>query len=216
MSQGYYKTTAFHRLILKSYKAFSLIEILVVLLIVAFIFTLTAKRFTRKEQRVKTVFEKLSRLNRRLSTLSKLHGRTYRWVIQLNNEEPDQYWVEKKQAVKTGQLSMDIVKGPVHLPEEEGKKEDSDFALDDSFYAEPEVIPPLLDITSLESSVWDKDKTEGLAYIYYYPKGLAQETAIQFFRPDNQGRWTLYLDPVTKELITLKEEKSLAPAGGIQ
>ena len=92
----------------------------------------------------------------------------------------------------------------------EGKEEEQlDFVLDEAFYSKPEVIFPLLSVTKVESSVWEEDKTEGVVYIYYYPKGLAQETAIQFLRLDNQGHWTLYLDPVTKNFHVLKKIKSL-------
>ena len=76
--------------------------------------------------------------------------------------------------------------------------------MDDSFYSAPVKIPGLLDIVKIESPSWQEDKTEGPVYIYYYPKGLAQEISIHFLRKDGRGRWILYLDPVTKNIQILK------------
>lgn len=189
-------------------KAFSLIEILIVLFILAFVFALTARSFIRPERKIKTAFEQMTRLNRRLATLSKLHNQSYRWVIQINSEGAEQYWVEKKQSPGLDVNSKE--------DQEEKEEEAPDFIVDNSFYPNPETLNPLLEITKVESSAWDEDKTEGLVYIYYYPKALAQETAIQVFRPDNQARWTLYLNPVEKTLRLIKGQKSLDPEGGIK
>ena len=185
---------------LKSSKAFSLIEILIVLSIIAFVFVFAAQKFSRKEQRISNQFDKLIRLNRRLVTVSKLHNKTYRLAIQLDNKGPEQYWVEKKQ---TGQTKEKLSKK--NQTNEEAEKQTDDFFIDDSFYSQPEILSPLLSVTKVESPVWEKYKTKGLVYIYYYPKGLAQETNIQLLRSDNQATWTLYLDPATKNLQILKK-----------
>ena len=176
----------------KTSKAFSLIEILFVLLIIAFIFALASQKLIRKGKKVKTTFDKMIRLNKRLVILSKLHNQTYRWVIKLDPEGKEQYWVEKKQTRKK--------KGTGG-----GKNLDSHFFMDKSFYPEPESIPSILNITKVESPFWAKAKTKGLIYIYYYPQGLAQETRFYFTRPDNQAVWTLYLDPASKNIQVLKK-----------
>ena len=177
----------------KSSKAFSLIEILVVLFILAFLIAITTKRFTGKDRKIKSAFNKLIRLNSRLVIVSKIHKKEYRLVIQLNKEGPEQYWVEKKR--------------PKTVQREQSNREPnlSPFFIDESFYPEPQALPPLLQITKIESSAWKKGKTEGLAYIYYYPKGLAQETSIYFLRPDNRAEWTLYLDPVAKNFQIMEK-----------
>ena len=195
-------------------KAFSLIEILIVLFILAFIFIFASQRFSRSEKKVKTVFDKMIHLNRRLATVSQLHNQTYRWVIQLNSEEPDQYWVEKKHSQNKMPNTNTAAKKSFNSSEEDEQK--SEFVVDHSFYSEPETLPSFLDITQVERSLWTEAKTEGQVYIYYYPKGLAQETAIQLFRSDNQGEWTLYLDPAAKTLQLIKGRKSLDPNGGIE
>ena len=196
----------------KDSKAFSLIEILLVVSIISFFFLFALQKFSNQKKKIHTTFEKLVRLNRRLITSSKLFNKTYRLVIQLDDQKPETYWVEKKQAPqKIGNSAKKR-----SLRKKDTDNQNQDFTKDDSFFSKPAIIPPLLNITQIESPTWKKNKTEGLVYIYYYPKGFAQETAIQFLRTDNQARWTLYLDPVSKELRVLKQEKSLSKTGGFE
>ena len=137
-------------------------------------------------------------LNKRLVILSKLHNQTYRWVIHLDPEGREQYWVEKKQNQK------------IDIKAKEEKNLGAHFVLDESFYPKPEPISPILNIKKAESPSWAVAKTEGLVYIYYYPQGLAQETSLQFTRRGNQGAWTLYLDPASKNMRILKKGVSFA------
>ena len=177
----------------KAEQAFSLVEILVVLFILVFLVTFSSQKLFKKGQKVKAVFEQLARLNNRLVTVSTLHNKTYRLVIQLDAEKRDEYWVEKKQTANRSE------------EEEEEDKKDNEFQIDHSFYSEPQSIPSLLDITKIETR--GSAKEEGKVYIYYYPSALAQKAEIHFLRLDNKGVWTLYLDPVTKKLRVLKREK---------
>ncbi len=175
-------------LFLKSKKAFTLLEILVVLFIMVFLFTLASRRIFSAERKIGSTFNQLIHLNRRLYISSELHRNIYRLALNLNPEGVDEFWVEKQVA---------------------NKKEGKVFTLDDNFFDEPQKIHPLLNIDSVESMVWEKAKTSGMVYIYYYPKGLSQELAIQFLRSDNQGKWTLYVDPVQKEFQLLEKEKNM-------
>ncbi len=172
----------------KSKKGFTLIEILVVLFIMVFIFTLASRRLFSSQRKINTTFNELVRLNRRLYTSSRVHRNVYRLSFKLNETEPDEFWVEKQE-----------------MDKEIGKK----FILDENFFEEPQRINPLLNISSVESMKWGEAKTSGMVYIYYYPKGLSQELAIQFLRPDNQGRWTLYRDPIQREFQILEREKTI-------
>ena len=175
---------------MKSKKAFTLIELLLVIALIAFIFALSSKIFVKKRTRVKNVFNEWIQLNSRLARSSKLHDRVYRLAIQLNLEERDQYWVEKKSSLKN--------------PEKDNPPEEiSEFERDTSFYEEPKPLMSLLDIAKVEQK--DKTYDEGLVYIYYYPSSLAQETKIYFLRPDKpKAEWILHLEPVSKELKLIK------------
>ena len=138
-------------------------------------------------------FYELIHLNRRLYTAAKIHRKTYRLVFKLNPEGARKNIGWKKRGIRKGKSGT----------QEEG------FVLDGHFFKRPKKILSLLSISVIEAAHWEEPKSQGLAYIYYYPEGLARATAIQIFRPDNQGKWTLYLDPVHKELHLLKKEKTL-------
>ena len=206
---------------LTRYSAFSLIELLLVISIVVFAFGLSSQKLFRKKQKVRGVLNELIRLNRRLVVSAKLHNKTYRLVLLLSPEGPEQYWVEKKISSEVGgsflaagssllssavapSVSSNFVSAS-SSDDNEGKPP-AVFTLDSFFYPKPKIIPSFLEINEVESASWKEVKTEGAVHIYYYPEGLGQETFIRFLRPDNQGRWTLYLDPVTKNLTSFKEE----------
>lgn len=177
----------------KTSPAFSLIEVLLVLFILAFVFTFASQKLFRKSQGVKSAFEQIIRLNRRLVNSSQLHNKTYRLVIQWKGEGADQYWVEK-QRLKNNSSEEET---------EDTSRERYEFVIDESFYSQPKALPSLLDIQQVKGSLSEE---EDLLYIYYYPKGLAQEITLELVRRDNQGSWSLYLDPVTKDFQVIKNQ----------
>jgi len=173
---------------LKSKTAFTLLEILVVLVILVFIFQIASRRLFAKDTKINNTFKDLIHLNRRLAVSSKLHRKVYRLVFNLQSNKVDEFWVEKQ---------------------ERDPKKGLQFVLDENFFKNPQKIHSLLKIQSIESLLWEESKTSGPVYIYYYPKGLFQELALQFLRSDNQGRWTLYLNPISKEFQLLKPPQTL-------
>ena len=184
-------------------KAFSLIEILLVIFVIGFLFTIGSQKIFNKGQKVRTIFNQFIRLNNRLVSVSTLHGKTYRLVLELDTERRDQYWVEKKQAFNLSE--EEDSESEEQDSESEEQKTDNSFQIDDSFYPEPQNLPSLLDITKIETKGSSKEK--GRVYIYYYPSALAQSVKIYFLRPSNLGKWTLALDPITKKMQVLPTEK---------
>ena len=164
-------------------RAFTLIEILVVLILVVFIMSWSARRIFFQKNKIRTSFQVLTRLNRSLDTRARLHGKIYRLVLKLNPAKPEEFWVEKK-------------------VEEE-------FVRDDMVLKGPGTLHSLLSVMSVESEGWPEAQTEGLAYIYYHPRGLGQETALYLERQDTKARWTIYFDPVTRELSVFDKHVSL-------
>jgi len=176
-------------------KAFSLIEMLLTFLIVAFLIGFSTKAFRKKERTVKKTFEELSRLNQRLISLSHLRSYHYRLVFDLGLKQPDQYWVEKKK--KNLDKSLDQFSSePENTNEKKPLKEL--FRRDESFYSEPATLPRFLNIIEVETQ--NKSQQEGRVFIDYTDSVLAQEMKIKIMRLDNQARWTLFLDPVSKQL----------------
>ena len=185
-------------------KGFTLIEIVIVLGLVVVIFGLVGRKMFSAGGQITDSFRFLSTLNRRLYTSARLHQETYRLVIKLDEKKPEEVWVEKK--LKKPQLSQETAD-----EEKENLKEDEvkDFVKDPSFLEKPRKITPLLSIPLVENSHWQEGQTEGLVYVYYFPKGPGPEIAIHFKRPDNQKEWTLYFPPLQRELRLIKKNLSL-------
>ena len=161
-------------------RAFTLIEMLIVLLLLVFILFWSAQKMFSHKNKVGTSLQVLDRLNRSLDVRSRLHGKTYRLVLKLNPNQPEEFWVEKQ-------------------TEEKGK-----FILDNMVLKAPGTLHPLVSVVSAESEGWQEAKTEGLVYIHYHPRGLGQETALHLERQDTRARWTVYFDPVKRELSVIE------------
>ena len=170
----------------------SLIEMLLSILIVAFLVSFSTQYFRKKDRQIKSTLEELTQLNQRLLSLSHLRSLRYRLVFELHSTGPDKYWVEKKKPISLQKKPSK--EDPALLKEE--------FEIDTSFYSEIQSLPSLLDIVEIETQ--KQTKQEGTVFIDYSNSFLAQEVKIQIMRKDNQTRWTLYLSPVTKELKILK------------
>lgn len=191
----------------KAQRAFSLIELMLSFLIVAFLIGFATQYFRKKDRKIRATFEELSRVNQRLISLSFMKSSGYRLVFDLSLEKPDRYWVEKKTAQKISPLdglSEALAKNwPENSTREgielaESNSSTDDFEIDTSFYPDPAEISSFLDITKIETN-----KTvyqEGKVFIDYNDAPLAQEWKIEFFRPDNQARWILLFDPVSKQM----------------
>lgn len=214
-----------------SNKAFTLIEVLVVLLIMASLFSMVANRLYSKNKKIKSTFIELVQLNRRLQTLSEVHRKEYRLIFKVYKNGPDKYWVEKKEIQITEEEQKaqeeDQEQNQDQVPRQELKQQKEVFVLDESFVKEPKPFHPLLSFVDFEGAVYGDDSSQeksvtnedfeeqdssnesSIYYIYYYPKVLSQEFAIQVTRTDTQAQWTLYRDPVTKELLVLEKEKTL-------
>ncbi|MCY4512249.1 MAG: prepilin-type N-terminal cleavage/methylation domain-containing protein [Bdellovibrionales bacterium] len=167
-------------------RAFTLVEVLVVLILVVFILSWSTRKMFSQKGKIRTSFQVLNRLNRSLDNRARLHGKTYRLVLKLNpDKEPEEFWVEKKV--------------------------EEAFVPDKMILKNPGTLHPLLSITSAESEEWEETKTEGVIHIHYHPRGLGQEVALHLERWDTKARWTIYFDPITRELsvidkhVTLKE-----------
>ena len=176
-------------------KGFTLIEIVVVIALIAVIFSFMGKNMLFKGNKITDTFRFFSVLNRRLYTSAKLHREIYRLVIKIEDKKPEEVWVEKK--IKTPQ-GKEISKETV-----------GEYEKASSFLKKPRKIFPLLSITSVESSYWKEAKLKGLVYVYYYPKGPGPEVAIHFKREDNRAEWTLYFPPLQRELKLIKNNISL-------
>ncbi len=210
-------------------RGFTLLEILAVLLIISFVFAMFGRKLFSRERKIQAAFQSFIVLSRRLSTAAAASQSIHRLALRINPDGPESYWVEKQPAGGGGFefdrrffpspqkfhplleiTSVEFAPGP-YGRRQGGAAEP--LGAGGGFAGEIDEAEPRDESGALDS--WGEAITQGPAYIYYSPKGLARETAIQVFRPDNQGRWTLYLHPVQKEMLLLKSEKSLREIKGL-
>lgn len=177
-----------------SSKAFSLIELIVVLFIISFVFGIVAQKIWKKPPKIKTLLNQIIRLNNRLVMVSKFRNKIYRLAIQINTKDPDMYWVERKNTVN-----------PKVTTSSQKNYKKTDFVIDPRFYSKPQAIPDTIDILRIRNFSLKKDITQGLFYIYYHPKALAQETRIYLTQKHNHITWSLYLSPIEKTFQIIKE-----------
>lgn len=179
-------------------KGFTLIETVIVLVFLTVIFSLVGRKMFSTGSRITDSFRFFSVLNRRLYTSAKLHGKIYRMAIKVDKEQPEEVWVERK------------LQNPKPSPETKAESETEDlFQKDTSFLKDSRKITPILSISSVESPYWKEKKTEGLVYLYYYPKGPGPEAAIHFQRQKTGGEWTLYFPPLQRELRLITGNRAL-------
>ena len=136
-----------------------------------------------QKNKIRTSLQVLNRLNRSLDTRARLHGKTYRLVLNIHSDKPEEFWVEKKV--------------------------EETYVPDQMVLKTPGTLHSLLSIVSAESEGWEGAKTEGLVHIHYHPQGLGQETALHLERRDTKARWTIYFDPITRELSVIDKHVSL-------
>lgn len=179
---------------------FTLIETVIVLVLLTVIFSLVGRKMFSTGSRIKDSFNFFSVLNRRLYTSAKLHGKVYRMVIKVDKKHSEEIWVERKLKTPRPSSSSDV---------KDKTEKGNMFQKDPSFLEDPRKITPLLSISSVESPYWKEEKTEGLVYFYYYPKGPGPEAAIHFKRQERSGEWTLYFPPVKRELRLIKGNRAL-------
>lgn len=179
---------------------FTLIETAIVLVFLTVIFSLVGRKMFSTGSRITASFQFFSVLNRRLYTSAKLHGKIYRMVIKVDKKQPEEVWVERK---------LRLPKSSVQQEAKTEDKKDQLFQKDTSFLKDSRKITPILSISSVESPYWKEKKTEGLVYLYYYPKGPGPEVAIHFKRQKRGGEWTLYFPPLQRELRLITGNKTL-------
>ena len=79
-----------------SNRGITLLELLIVMVILATSLGLGVSLINRQENSIKKTFRQFIALNRQLDSYAKLNKTTYRWVINMDDEEGSTWWVEQK------------------------------------------------------------------------------------------------------------------------
>ena len=179
-------------------KGLTLLEILIVIVILASSSILGGSFLFKKENNIKKAFRQFIALNRQLDHTARLKRESYRWAIKLGKKE-SAWWVERKVPYTL-------------IPEENTNTEDQSAAqngylMDTEFFRTPQKLPSGLYFESVELSGQEKEKSEGIAYIYYFPEGQFNTAFIKI--KSKKEYWSFFIDRVQGDLTIFVGKKSL-------
>lgn len=181
---------------------FTLIEILVVMIIIAFIVTLGARKLQSPNTTIKKAVRQIATVTRELHVRSKLSGITFRLALEMNGKKPDKIWVE----ASTKKITLPTEKD---LKEQQNarrsdKKEESPFALDKRIGTGGiRELPSAIKIKRVEYASENRTLTEGTAYIHFLPEGIVEEAVVHLATEDDSMKWTLAVHPITGKVDLL-------------
>jgi general secretion pathway protein H len=186
--------------ILKSSQGLTLLEIVIVVAMIAFMATLAIPKLGGQKAKIQATVRKLAIVSRDIKYRAKLQNATYRLAIQMappesENEEglKHQFWVEKA----PGSVVPDRDEETEEKEEDENAPPDPKaFARDTQIMKEPEELPRGMTFSRVEFSGLDAPIESGVAYIYYLPEGFVNESAIHI-EYEEKLKWTVAIQPLT-------------------
>lgn len=195
---------------IKNDKAFSLLEIAVVLSIIGAVIALAAPRLFDKHSQHRHVFREFIVAGKDVKSRAKLTGNTYRLAFDLTTNQQS-WWVEKSTKVVTLDKSQIEAAKEAEKSKADKKEEGApppDFQLDPSFFKKKQRLAEGFKFKQIESGTVDYIYTEGMAYIHFFPQGLIETSAIQIEDP-KKNIWTLVFNPLTGQTDLIPEAKLL-------
>jgi general secretion pathway protein H len=195
--------------VLKNKKAFSLLEIVIVLSIMGAIIGIALPRLLDKKIDTRKVLREFMIAGKDLRSHAKLNGTTYRLAFQLDTAAQT-WWVEKSNRgtlIDKQKLDAERENAKKTFLKEEDKKA-SDFSPDTSIFKKKQVLPKGYKFKQIESATQDTVVTEGPAYIHFFAQGLVESSAIQIEDP-KKNIFTIIFNPITGQTDIIPEAKSL-------
>ncbi len=197
---------------------FSLVEIMIVIVIIGLFVSYGARRFSDRSNTVKTQVRRFSTMTKKLRNRARLDNKTYRLVFDLPIERNKQqsYWIEStdKAALLLNEEQREELEEVLEEKEtESGEKflpDPQGFAQDSSILKEaPATLPEGLFFESIELMGDPVEKiTDGRVYIYFFPQGYVQGSAIHFTDRDTVN-WTIIIEGLTGRVNIFPKERSL-------
>ncbi len=198
---------------------FSLVEIMIVIVIIGFFVAYGARRISDRTDNVKTQVRRFATITKKLRNRARLDNQTYRLVFDLPVERNKQqsYWIEStsKPALLLNQEQREELEEDLEDKEtQDGKKYRPDpqgFAQDTRVLKEaPATLPDGLFFDSIELMGDPIEKlSEGRIYIYFFPQGYVQGSAIHFTDRDKVN-WTVVLEGLTGRVSVFARDRSLS------
>jgi general secretion pathway protein H len=192
-----------------SLKGFTLIEVMVVMAIVAFIIVIGATRLSNPKDGYTSFVQRLAVSTRELRNTARLKNLTTRLAIEMDKKNGTTVASESAQGL-VPVLSEEAQKAVSNLSKEQQKifMKKFTFEPEKSAFKKPLKLPKGLKIESVEYSGRDRLITEGTAYIHFFPQGLSDEAAIVVTNGDTLF-WTIMVNPLTGRADVFEKKMSM-------
>lgn len=178
-------------------KAFTLIEILVVLAILAGVTGVLVNQIRDTKSKVRVTMRKLSVITRSLHDLARLKQKTFRLAIQIEKEKGHSFWVESGTPTSLLKTSEQLEKEEkAWRSADKDEAPPSDFSPDKDVLKTPVEVPKGLRFEDVELPRLKNKIDSGMAYVHFFPQGLAEEAAIHL-TDGKDIHWTIYINPLT-------------------
>lgn len=185
---------------------FTLLEVLLVLAILGGIIGFGLPRMRSPQTNVRAVARQLSALAREVRNEARMKRMTYRIVFRMS-ENKDEYWIENA-AGNYIIPSQTTIEKTQSLDEKD--RPGSPFHKVDKYSKKVKELPGTLHFGSIETTSTLRPITSGVAYIYFTPEGLTEQSVVQI-TDRKKITWSLIFNPITghadivEKAISLKE-----------
>lgn len=176
---------------------------MIVLAIIGALVSVAAPRLLRRDTNVRSVVRHFIVLGKEVRNRARLSNSTMRLVIDLDPQKP-RYWVEKSNGPKL----MDPAEEERRREKDDDEEKPKDWMPDTVLVKNPKTLPNGLFFGSVETINSKAPITEGIAYIYFFPEGLMESSAVQI--TDRKDlTWTLVFNPLTGQADIAEKARSL-------
>lgn len=198
------------RLRLRTNSGFSLIEIMVVLGIIGSMIAIGMNRLSKPRENIKTTVREMSLLGKEVRNHARLFNKTMRLVLEFK-DDGGSYWIEASSLQGTVFVDADKLekqrRGELTDLGPDGKPK-SDFQKYTKLLKKTRDLPKGLSFRQLETQSLKEPLTEGVGYIYFFPDGHLEASALQITDKKDMT-WTVLFHPLTGQADIIKSERSL-------
>lgn len=192
---------------------------MIVLIIAGLFITYGANKLVNKSSQIKASVRRFSTIAKKLRNRARVENKTYRLVFDLpvDRKKQQSYWIEgtDKNALLLNSEQREELEEAIeeNFEETEETKEKPDpqgFVTDTRIIKNPPgTLPDGLFFESIEIDGDPVEKVrEGRVYIYFFPQGYVQGSAIHITNRDTLN-WTIAIQGITGRVDILPEFRSL-------
>lgn len=170
---------------------------MVVLIIMAGVIAIGGTRIFNPNENRRGQVRKIAVETKELRTNARLQNATFRMVFQMDKEKGHKFWVESASghALQMSEAQQKELDQMTKIQREDAYKGKSKFTKDKKLGNETSLTTGL-EFEGIEIAGRNKEITQGLAYIHFFPQGLSDEALIKIGDRKNQ-HWTISIHPLT-------------------